>query len=214
MAKRKITIDRELFEAVREYSQNHDKESTCQHFKISLATLNNLLRYESYESMRYKLREAARANYEKRKQEAVAKKLEPSIAQPKEDTTTSNSLPDKETSKPMPIIRPMQKTDPSPISASEVHKAPEVAEVESKDESATAPESDKDQNTPDSLETQLNKLAERVNAAEEDIKTIFQVCKAVACEVNACKNDCEGKGSGNVLIELGNIRITVSEKGE
>lgn len=75
MAKRKACIDRELFDLVKEYANTHDKDKCCAHFKISLSFLNRILRYNSYEEMRFKIRERARERYAENKKKKEAEKL-------------------------------------------------------------------------------------------------------------------------------------------
>lgn len=86
MAKKKATIDRDVYNSIKTYAQNHSKEQCCAHFDIALSTLNKILRYSSFEDMRFRVRQDAHERYlqSKKRQKSNKKegKMSPIITPP------------------------------------------------------------------------------------------------------------------------------------
>lgn len=208
MARRQATIDRELFEEVRRYALSHDKEKSCHHFGIALSTLNNILRYNSFEEMRFKIREKARERYALSKAKKQSKK-EVSMPQvevpaPVKNDTIEPPQPSGILIKPInEELSTLQETIKN-LTYSNDKLLAERTRLENllKDNDAAYQGMVQIAN---SLQEKVDDLTEQNKILQERITNGMQANQDLTQRLNMLN------GEGQAVIEIGKIRITVTE---
>ena len=202
---RPATIDKDLFNTVRVYAQTHDKKTCCKYFGIGLSTLNNVLRYESFEEMRHKICASARERYEARKSTAA----KPTSAPKPAGAVTSKP----ETTKLLEAPKQAEpETDWEKAYKNLLTRYEALAHSHQKQKSdfeqqvielRSALESK--QKMSEALIVENDRLSKKLKEADN--------CLAQVNELHACdQGNCGCVAGGSVLIEVGNIKITVREE--
>lgn len=184
---RKPVIDKDLYDLVTEYSQTHNKKECSNHFGISMSSVGNILNHSSFEEMRRKINNSARERFEQRK------------AMREEAKESSTNTPCPQLPSNVIITPPPTAPTTTPPPADETALLDKYKTVCNNLLAAKV--------NYDKLKTAYDKLMVDYNELRNSTQNITHTCE---------KNECCGcektLKQGSVVIELGGIKITVSEQ--